>query len=448
MRLTFCGGAKSVTGANYLIETGGKKILVECGLAQGGSYAEKENFEPFPYDPKSIESVFITHAHIDHIGRLPALFKQGFRGKIYSTPPTKDFSEVLLLDSEHILAQEAERSHKPKLYDTKDVRGVMELWEVINYRSPAVIGGIGVEFFRSGHILGAASIRLEIEGKKILFSGDLGNSPAPIIGAWEYVSEADYCLIESVYGDRLHDRSGSQSGIIEDLIEEVARNKGTLVIPTFAMERTQKLLYEIDELVRHGRVPKMPMFLDSPLSIKITTVYQEYKDYFDADAQQLLKSGDQLFNFPGLKTTLTTEESKAINDVPQPKVIIAGSGMSQGGRILHHEKRYLPDPHSIIVFTGYQAAGSLGRLILDGAKEVRIMGDIIPVRARVEFISGYSAHADQGQLLNWLIPMHLGLKKIFVTQGEEKAEKALAQRIRDELGTPTMVPEPGDSVEL
>jgi metallo-beta-lactamase family protein len=447
MKLTFCGGAKSVTGANYLIETGKEKFLVDCGLLQAGNYAEKENFEDFPYDPKTIQALFVTHAHIDHIGRIPALYKKGFRGKIYSTPPTKDFSEVLLLDSEHILAQEAERAGREHLYGVEHIRGTMSLWETIDYRSPQTINGIGVEFFTAGHILGSASILLTIEDKRIVFSGDLGNSPAPIIGAREYVPEADYCLIESTYGDRLHAKE-TQKGNLEDLMEDVARNKGTLVIPTFAMERTQKLLYEIDELVRHGRVPKMPMFLDSPLAIKLTNVYRKFEDYFDAEARKLLEGGDKLFNFPGLKTTLTTEESKMINDVPQPKVVIAGSGMSQGGRILHHERRYLPDRHSIIVFTGYQAQGSLGRQILEGAQEVKIMGEIVPVRARIEFLAGYSAHADQDQLIDWLIPMHLGLKGVFVTQGEEHAAKALAQRIKDELGAVATVPSPGDSVTL
>jgi len=442
MKLTFHGGAKSVTGANYLLESEGTKILIDCGLNQGSNFAERQNFEPFPYDPKEISAVFVTHSHIDHIGRLPKLWKDGFRGKIYSAPPTKDFGEFLLLDSEHILSKEAEREKKPPICTAEDVAAAMNLWEGLD------VGPFRVTLYDAGHILGSASILAEAEGKRIVFSGDLGNSPALIIRPTEKISEADYCLIESTYGNRVHEGVDERQGELEDAIEDVVKSGGTLVIPAFAMERTQDLLYHLNALVERGRIPRIPVFIDSPLAIKLTQVYKKYERYFNSEAAALVRSGDDILNFPGLRLTLTTEQSKEINAVPPPKVVIAGSGMSQGGRILHHEVRYLPDPKSMILFIGYQAAGSLGRQILDGAEKVKIFGEEVSVRCKKHAISGYSAHADQPHLLQWLSPMRASLKKVFIVQGEEASSEALAAKIRDELAVRTEIPEPHETVVL
>lgn len=448
MKLTFYGGARSVTGANYLLESGGERILVDCGMYQGSNYAERQNFDPFPYKPQTIKAVFVTHAHIDHIGRLPKLYRDGFRGAIYSTSPTRDFSEFLLLDSEHILSKEAEREGKPPFYTTEDVVRAMEIWKGIDYHQTVEVGPFRVTLFNAGHILGSAIVQVEAEGKRIIFSGDLGNSPAPIIQPTEKIFEADYCLIESTYGDRVHEGVDERREALEDAIEDVVRSKGTLVIPAFAMERTQDLLYHLNELVEHGRVPKIPVFIDSPLAIKLTEVYRKYERYFNKETEAVVRSGDDILNFPGLRLTLTTEQSKEINHVPPPKVVIAGSGMSQGGRVLHHEERYLPDPKSMILFIGYQAVGSLGRQILEGAKEVRIFGQKVPVRCARRVISGYSAHADQPRLIEWIAPMRQTLKTAFVVQGEEGASSALAQKLRDDLAIATVVPEMGQEVML
>lgn len=445
MRLTFYGGVKEVTGANYLLESGKTKILIDCGLHQGGSFCEKHNWEPFKYNPKEIAAVFVTHAHIDHTGRLPKLVKEGFTGKVYSTAPTKDFANLLLLDSEHILMEEAERHKKPLLYGVREVEELMARWEGVPYHQEIRVGPFKVTFYNAGHVLGSSIILVEApstgsgQAKKIIFSGDLGNSPAPIIGATEQLEEADYCVTESTYGDRLH--PSEPQGFIEDLIEETVKAGGTLMIPAFAMERTQKLLFEINELVENGRVPQVPVFLDSPLAIKVTEVYKKHKDYFDEATLKLLKGGDTLFDFPGLKKTLTTEESKAINEAPPPKVVIAGSGMMQGGRILHHAKRYLPDPKSAILLVGYQAKNSLGRRILEGEKSVKIHGEKIAVRCRVVNVGGYSAHADQRQLLEWLYPMRLTLKKVFAVQGEEEGSSALVQKVINDLAVHAEIPE-------
>jgi metallo-beta-lactamase family protein len=456
MKLTFYGGAGTVSGANYMLEAKGRardaapgiKILVDCGLYQGSNFAERKNFEPFPYDPKEIKAVFITHSHIDHIGLLPKLWKDGFRGKIYSTPPCRDFSELLLIDSEGLLRKEAEREGKPPLYTVSDIDEVMKLWQGIPYHKPVKVGNLEVTLWNAGHILGSAIIRIKAEGRVILFSGDLGNYPAPIIRDTETLRSADYAVVESTYGGRVHEGEDKRQELLEDVIEDTVRAGGTLMIPAFAMERTQDLLLHLNNLVEKGRVPRVPVFIDSPLAINLTAIYKKYKDYFDEETLAQAYAGDDLFNFPGLRLTLTAEESKAINEVPPPKVIIAGSGMSNGGRILHHERRYLSDPKSTILFVGYQSPGTLGRQILDGARSVKIFGEEVPIRCRVRQISGYSAHADEPRLLNWLRPLRFTLQEVFVVQGEPEASQALAQRIRDELALRVIIPQAGESYVL
>lgn len=422
--------------------------MVDCGLHQGSHYAERENFEPFAYDPKSIEAVFITHSHLDHIGRLPSLVRAGFKGTIYSTSATRDFAELMLLDSEHLLAKEAEREKRPVLYNEEDIERVMEHWRGLNYHDAVTVGGFSVKLFDAGHILGSAIIHIEAEGKTVVFSGDLGNFPAPIIKPTEMIPQADYCIIESTYGDRVHENVDKRREMLEDAVEDTVKAGGTLMIPTFAMERTQELLYHLHQLFQEGRIPRVPVFIDSPLAIKLTAVYKKHESYFNKATQDIVHSGDDILNFPGLRLTLTTEQSKEINGVPAPKIIIAGSGMSNGGRILHHELRYLPDPKSEIIFVGYQAQGSLGRELLDGATEVKIFGEKVQVLCRKVNIPGYSAHADQPRLLEWLGSMRKSLKKVFVVQGEEQSSETLAHKIIDGFAVLAEVPHPKESVTL
>jgi metallo-beta-lactamase family protein len=451
MYLTFWGGAGKVTGANYILETSEQKIMIDCGLHQGSDYCDECNFKPFPYNPKEIEAVFITHAHIDHIGRLPKLYKEGFRGKIFSTPPTKDFALNLLLDSQHILNKEAEAKKKPPLYDTQDVKKLMELWEGTPYHQNIKIKGGNVKFCDAGHILGSSFINITVDQKKIIFSGDLGNNAAPLIKDTESIDSANYVIIESTYGNRLHEDINKRKDILEDIIEETISRQGTLLIPAFAMERTQDLLFELNNLIENHHIPRVPVFIDSPLAIQLTEIYKKYANdpnYFDQESINNLKKGDKFFDFPGLTMTLTTEESKKINTVKPPKIIIAGAGMSQGGRIIHHERLYLSDPKNTILFIGYQAHGSLGRQILDGAKIVKILGEEIPVKCQVKSISGYSAHADQLKLINWLRPARFNLKKVFVVQGEQEGSSALANKIIDELAVEAIIPREGDKFML
>jgi len=448
MKLTFHGGTGEATGSNYILESGDTRIMIDCGLHQGGHYAETENFEPFAYDPKSIAAVFITHSHLDHIGRLPSLLKAGFAGTIYATPATKDFADLMLYDSEHLLLAEAEREKKPPLYNDDDITTVLAHWQKLRYHTPITVGPFSVELFDAGHILGSAFIIVKAEGKTIAFSGDLGNSPAPIIKPTEALPEVDYCLIESTYGDRVHEDVAQRRDMLERTIEDTVAAGGTLMIPTFAMERTQDLLFFLHQLFEEGRIPKVPVFIDSPLAIKLTAVYKKYESYFNTNVQALERGGDDILNFAELQLTLTTEQSKRINDITPPKIIMAGAGMSNGGRILHHEVRYLPDPKSTILFVGYQAVGSLGRKILEGAPEVSIFGETVPVRCKKVNIPGFSAHADQPHLLAWLGSSKKTLKKVFVVQGEEASSEVLAAKIRDELAITAEVPKLGEEVEL
>lgn len=441
-----------MTGSNYLLEINGQKgpvkILIDCGLHQGGYYVEKENFEPLPYNAREIKAVFVTHSHLDHIGRIPKLYKNGFRGEVYSTVPTKDFAKILLEDSERILLKAAARENQKPLYDLNDIEAVDRIWKTADYRKQLDFGDFKVTFYDAGHILGSAFILIEAEGKKIVFSGDLGNSTPSLMKPTDKIPDADYCLMESTYGDRLHHDDKSREDSLEDVIEDTVKNGGTLMIPAFAMERTQELLSLLNDLVENKKIPEVPVYIDSPLAIKLTDVYRKYESYLNLEYPAVASLHKDIFNFPDVHLTLTKEESKAINDVLPPKIIMAGSGMSNGGRILHHEIRYLPDPKSTILFVGYQAVGTLGRKILEGASEVEIFGEKVLVKCKKEQISGYSAHADQNDLLNWLKPAREVLKKVFLVHGEEEVGKVLAQKIRDDLAIDAIVPAIGESFEL
>jgi metallo-beta-lactamase family protein len=449
MKLHFHGGARIVTGTNYLLEVGNTKILIDCGMFQGAQHVEDKNYEDFPFNPEEIDFLLVTHAHIDHTGRIPKLYKDGFQGKILATRPTKDFAKNMLEDSQGILEYEAKKLKRKPLYKKIDVEKSLKLIEGVNYGKKIDLDkGISCRFRDAGHILGSAIIEVWAEGKKIVFSGDLGNPPVPLLKPTEFIKEADYVVIESTYGDRIHEVGKQRKDLLENAIEDTIAKRGVLMIPALALERTQELLYELNELVENHRIPKVPIFIDSPLAIRDLEVYRKYPEYYNKEAAYLIKSGDDLFKFPGLVLTKTVEESKRINDIKPPKIIIAGSGMSTGGRILHHEIRYLPNPNNTILFISFQIAGCLGRRIFDRVKEVKIFNEIIPVRAEVRAIGGYSAHADQETLRNWIDKVERPIKHVFVVQGEEEPVLALVQVIRDHLGIEASAPMPGDVVEL
>ena len=455
-KLTFHGGAGTVTGANFLLETDETKMLVDCGMFQGEDFSDKKNHDPFPYNPNEIDVLFITHAHIDHTGRVPKLVKEGFNGLIYSTPGTKELAEAMLSDSVRVFERKQREDGTKPLYEKKDAEKALSLWKTVPYHTPTHMeNGFCFSFSDAGHILGSSIIELSYSqkenkgsGRKIVFTGDLGNSPAPLLRDTEFVTDATYLVMESVYGDRNHESVKDRVTILEDIIENTIKQGGALMIPAFSIERTQILLYEINNLVEEGRIPEVPVFLDSPLAIKITEVYKNRIKNFNPEVQEEIQSGDDIFNFPRLKFTERSEDSKRIASTPNPKIIIAGSGMSNGGRILFHEKRYLPDPKSTLLLVGYQAVGSLGRKIQDGAKKVTIMDEEVPVKASVVNISGFSAHKDSDGLFGFVEASEGTLENVFVTMGEEKSSIFMVQKIRDNLGVQARSPKQGEKFDI
>ena len=441
--LAFYGGAREVTGACYLFKAAGKKILVDCGMFQGCDDCDLRTHQPFPFDASSVDAAFITHAHIDHIGRLPKLFREGFRGPIYATPPTRDLVEILLEDAMNFFDEGA-----GALYAAEDLTSTLSLFRPVAYGDEVDLGGISARLFPASHILGSAFIRFEIGGRVIVFSGDIGNNPSILLPPRASIPETNILVVESTYGNKRHRNTSDRTLMLERAIEDIAARKGTLMMPVFATERTQEILHEMNEMFQYKRVPAMPVFVDSPLAIKATEIFARYPDHYREEVQKLSHAHPHLFRFKNLKFTATVAESKAINDVPPPKVVLAGSGMSSGGRILHHERRYLHDPNSILLITGYQAAGSLGRRLLDGAKEVKVRGESVSVHAEIRTIDGFSAHADEEQLLSFVDEMRDNLERVFVVQGEPAAALGLQQAIMDRLGIPAVAPVYGEKFEL
>ncbi len=455
MKLTFYGGATHVTGANHLMEAGGLKILVDCGMIQGSRYNDEMNYEKFEYDPASVDYLFVTHSHVDHMGRIPKLYRDGFRGKIYLTEPTAGIIQVALPDTLDKTISDAREFNFPPLFDKHDMESSFAMFHPVPYDKEIKLNEqVSVHAQDSGHVLGSATWVFTFrEGgttRKIAFPGDIGNPPSILLDGIEYAEGMDYTLVEAAYGNRLHEHRDQRTQMLVDVIVETVNRGGVLMIPSFAVERTQELLLEMDQLFEAGKLPKVPVFVDSPLAIAITKVYGQFSNYFNKGAMEILQRHGGLFQFPWLTFTPSVAESKHINDVQGPKIIIAGSGMSQGGRIIHHESRYLSDPRNTIVFVGYQVQGSLGRRIKDGEKIVTIMGRHIPVHCHVHSIGGYSAHADQDGLLEYIRHTAIGnkLKKCFVVQGEREACQALADRAKKELGVDAVVPELGESIDL
>lgn len=452
--LTFHGGAGKVTGANFLFE-GPKesqqpvRILVDCGIEQGLKYCDDCNLDTFPYDPSTIDILFITHAHLDHIGRIPKLVHDGFRGIIYSTPGTFEITAVMLEDSLGLLTREAVRHGVSPLYSKEDISRTLSLWKTIPYHSPVSLkGGIIFNFKDAGHILGSAMIELTYNNKKIVFTGDLGNSPAPLLRDTEVIEDADYLVMESVYGDRNHEPIEERVRLLQTVIEDTVKRKGVLLIPAFSIERTQIILYELNKMIEKGRIKNIPVYLDSPLAIRVTDIYNSRTKNFNRAVQKEIREGDDIFDFPQLKFTYTPEESRAIERAGSPMIIIAGSGMSHGGRIVRHEKKYLPDSNNTLLFVGYQSAGSLGRRLQEGAKKVVIDGETVIVRAHIETIRGYSAHKDSDGLISFVEGTKKTVKQVFVAMGEPKASLFLVQRLRDYLGVNAVAPKQGDSFAL
>jgi len=448
-RLSFYGGAGEVTGANFHVETNEGTFLVDCGMVQGGKDHEVKNWNDFAYDPSQVDVLIVTHSHQDHIGLIPKLVRQGFKGKIYSTQPTMDLSDIMLRDSMSIMQNDAEKEGREPLYELKDIQATMGLWKGVPYHNVTeFLPGWTFEFKEAGHVLGSAMAYIKHNKKSILFSGDLGNSPNVLLHDIESVKKVDYVVMESVYGDRNHEEREERTNMLERAIEDVAHRNSVLMIPSFSLERTQELLYELNDFVENGRVPKIDVYLDSPLAIKVTEIYRKSKEFLNDTTRKIINDGDDVFAFPQLYYTKSADESKEINNARKPKVIIAGSGMMNGGRIIHHALRYLSEKENILLFIGYQAAGTLGRIIQSGAKKVNIYGNDIPIKAEVRTISGYSGHAGSDELVSFVNGFKDSVQHVFCAMGEPKSTMFLSQRLRDYLGVKATAPDEGDQVTL
>lgn len=465
MKLTFLGAAKNVTGSKYLLDAGGLRMLIDCGLYQERDLKNR-NWEPMPVDPKTIDCILLTHAHLDHCGMIPKLAKDGFKGKIYGTSATNKIAGIVMLDSGNL--QEEDAAFKKKRHEKEGRKGpypVMPLYTraeaeavlprlvpVAFDRNFPLNKKVSIRFYGAGHILGASSIKVSVKEadgtKSILFSGDIGRWDMPILKDPEPLDAADYVVMESTYGNRIHEDNSDIPDQLAAILNSTYKAGGNVIIPSFAVERTQDLLYHLNKLLDAKRIPHMLTFLDSPMAIRVTEVFKENKDLFDDETIQLMQQGKHPCDFPNLKVTNSAEQSKAINSIRGSAIIIAGSGMCTGGRIKHHLKNNISREECTILFIGYQAAGTLGRIIADGVEEVRILGETLPVRAQIAKIGGFSGHADQTELIKWVTSLKEKPKRVFVTHGEPEAAAAFADILRAEMNTEVAVPDYRDAVEL
>lgn len=449
MKLHFFGAAHEVTGSCHMIESSLGNFLLDCGMFQGSNFNEAKNHDAFPFDPKSIRALFVSHAHLDHVGRIPKLVKEGYSGKIYMTKATVELAKLIWEDAYHIMKSDNEKFQAPLLFDIADIEAAAALCEGVDYDIWMKIEGMEVIFYDAGHIFGSAFIEARLDGKSIVFSGDVGNTDAPIIRDTENLPEMDIMLCESTYGDRIHESVEERDEmLLETLVEGVARG-GTILIPAFSLERTQELLYKLHIMSQHDKtLPDVPIYLDSPLAIDAMEVYRKYKGYYDKEASEEYREGEDFLSFPQLRITHSREESKAINNVHGAKIVIAGSGMMNGGRIVHHAFRYVDDPKSTVIIVGYQAQGTLGRRLYEGSEEVTIFGERKQVRCKVKALGSLSAHADQIKLLGWIRNCKVKPKKLYCVHGEPTAATVLAHKIRDEFGIMSFVPDYRDVVDV
>jgi len=451
MKISFYGAAGEVTGSNSLLEAGGHKILIDCGMWQGSDFNATKNFDPFPYNPEEISAVLVTHAHLDHVGRLPLLAKKGYAGSFYATPATLELAQLIMEDALKVMTYDNQKFGKPVLFEQTDIDKVMRQFKSIDYHQDFELApGITAKFYDAGHIFGSAFIEIKTENKKIVFSGDIGNINVPILRETDPLPDSiDAVVCESTYGDRLHESGKTRQQIIETIVTEAIDRGGVLMIPSFSLERTQELIYDLNDLIdRKHLLSRVPIYLDSPLAINAIKIYRKYPNYYDEEATRFFQSDDDLFQFPGLVLSETTEDSKRINSAPSPKIIIAGSGMMNGGRIMHHALRYLSNRNNSLLIVGYQANGTLGRRILEGETSVFIESEKVPVRCQIKAIGELSAHGDQKKLLGWLSGGTSLPKNIYLNHGESAGSEALLRAINENINTKTAVVRPNLTVEI
>jgi metallo-beta-lactamase family protein len=463
--LSFWGGVGTVTGSKYLIETDKARVLVDCGMFQGLKELRERNWQEPPFDPRALDAVLITHAHIDHTGYLPRMVRQGFNGPVYCSRGTADLLKILLPDAGRLQEEDADYRNRHKitrhtpalpLYTEKDAFATLEQVRPLPNDGVAVevAPGIRAGFRIAGHILGSSLVLVEIAGagadgagRRVLFSGDLGHYDQPIIHDPVAPPLCDYLLVESTYGDRLHDPENPKAALTR-IITDAANRNGVVLIPAFAVGRTQELIYLIRELEDEKAIPVLPVYVDSPMAAASTAAYANRKEEQDEDYASVLARQKHPLRTHSMTTTTSKAQSKSLNEAQGARVIISASGMMTGGRVLHHAIRLLPDPNTTLVFVGYQAAGTLGRRILDGEQEVRILGQQIPVRCRLDKIGGFSAHADWKEVIRWLEGLPTGPRQTFLTHGEPPAANAMAARIKERFGWAVSVPTYGERFEL
>jgi metallo-beta-lactamase family protein len=447
MKITLFGAAGEVTGSCTLVEIGKSKILVDCGYFQSGHMSYERNLQDWGFNPSEIDALVLTHAHIDHIGRVPRLVKDGFKGRIFATAPTRLICKPMWQDAANVMKTDSRRHHRPLIYELHDIDPAFALLHGVNLNTPQKItDDVHVTFREAGHIFGSAFVEMQCGDEHAVFSGDIGNDDTPILRDTDSIHDGDVVLIESTYGNREHEPAVERSGRLEEAIRNTANRNGILLIPAFSLERAQELLYEINNLVENGIVPRIPIFLDSPLAIKVLPIYHQFPELYDRDAKELRDAGDDFFKFPGLEITKDADESAAIVKVPPPKVIIAGSGMMHGGRIMHHLTTYLGDSRTTILVVGYQAQGTVGRQLCDGAKKVVIEHEEYEVKAHVEVIGAYSAHADASKLVRWA-NSNGKPRLVILNHGEPESRLALAARF-EAMGIKTAIPGFGETVEF
>ena len=474
MKITFLGAAKHVTGSNFLVEAAGKKFLVDCGMYQGSAEEEYANEAPFAFDVNDIDFMLLTHAHIDHSGRIPKLYIEGYNKPIYTHKATADLCSLMLPDSGHIQEMEIEWKNRkrvrkgemplPPMYTAEDAVKSLELFIPLDYDEIVEVApGIHVRFNDAGHMLGSAIIEVWAkEGDKetkAVFSGDLGNNDLPLLDSPTMIDSADFLVMESTYGNRLHMRNDEKADLFLKIVSETIENGGNVIIPSFAVGRTQEILYELNKIKetrddkefikQYQTLMRSPVYVDSPLAISATEVFKENIDLFEDEIKEEMARGDNPLEFPGLQFTMTADESKALNENMIPSIIISASGMCEVGRIKHHLKHNLWNPKNTILFVGYQAKGTLGYSIVNGAKKVKIFGEEVAVNARIEYIEGYSGHADQEWLMNFVYSFRTQKPKhIFLVHGEEDAQIVLKDKIQEETGIPVTIPDYGEAYEL
>jgi len=455
--LTFLGAAGTVTGSKFLFEAAGARVLMECGLFQGPRELDDRNWTAPPVEIATLAAVILSHAHIDHSGYLPRLVHDGFRKPIYCSPGTADLLRIMLPDAAHLNEEEAlhrnrvgATRHRPALplFTVEDAERALGLVVPVSFGTPfRPAPGVEATFSMSGHILGASVVHVGAGGRRLVYSGDLGRYGAPIMRDPEPVTEADTLLVESTYGDRVHP-VGDPTRILTEAVTRAARERGWLLVPCFAIGRAQELLYLLRELEKAGRIPALPIYLDSPMAIQATAVYARHADEHDSETARMEAAGEQPFAPPRFQPSPTVEDSKRLNDLAGPVIVLAGSGMATGGRILHHLERRLPEPGTTVLFVGYQAAGTRGRLLRDGARTLRIFGHDVPVKATIFSTDALSAHADRDELLRWLRGFRTPPAMTYTVHGEPESAQALATTIAKTLGWPARAARDGERIEV